>query len=125
MLTADLTQGMASQALASQAMAAQSLAAQEVSGQTGQTGTAGSGKPIDMVAAKKAAQSFEAVFLSQMFGHMFEGVGKNTLFGGGAGEEMFRPMLLDEYGKLVAKKGGIGIADAVMRTLISQQENTK
>ncbi len=122
MMTADPTQGMASQALASRAMASEALAAQEISGQTG--GASGSGKPIDLVAAKKAAQSFEAVFLSQMFGHMFDGVGKDSLFGGGQGEEMFRPMLLDEYGKLVAKKGGVGIADAVMRTLISQQEKT-
>lgn len=121
MMTSDPTQGMATQALASRAMASQALAAQEVSGQSG---TSGSGKPVDLVAAKKAAQSFEAVFLSQMFGHMFDGVGKDTLFGGGQGEEMFRPMMLDEYGKLVAQKGGVGIADAVMRTLISQQEKT-
>ncbi len=118
--TTDPTQGLAAQALASRAMASQALAAQEVSGQS----ATHSGKPIDMVAAKKAAQSFEAVFISQMFGHMFEGVGKDTLFGGGQGEEMFRPMMLDEYGKLVAQKGGIGIADAVLRTLISQQEKT-
>lgn len=81
------------------------------------------GKPIDMAAAKKAAQSFEAVFLSQMFGHMFEGVGKSdSLFGGGSGEEMFRPMLIDEYSKQIVKRGGVGIADAVMHALISQQE---
>jgi Rod binding domain-containing protein len=113
------TQGMASQAIASRAMAAQAYAAQSLAGQTG---SATASKPIDMVAAKKAAQSFEAVFLSQMFGHMFEGVGKDSLFGGGSGEEMFRPMLLDEYGKIVAKRGGIGIADTVLRTMISQQE---
>ena len=117
-MLSDPTQGMASQALSSRAMTSQDLAAQTLTGQT-------SGKAIDMVASKKAAQSFEAMFMSQMFGHMFEGVGKDTLFGGGAGEEMFRPMLFDEYGKLVAKKGGIGIADSVMRTLISQQENAQ
>lgn len=117
----DPTQGMAGQAMASRAMNAQALAAQEVSGQE----TAVSGKPIDMAATKKAAQSFEAVFLSQMMGHMFEGVGKDSLFGGGAGEEMFRPMLFDEYGKLMAQKGGIGIADTVMRTLIKQQEKSR
>ncbi|PKU25965.1 rod-binding protein [Telmatospirillum siberiense] len=124
MLT-DPTQGMASQALATRAMNAQALAAQEVSDQSGATTGSSSHAPIDMVAAKKAAQSFESVFLSQMLGHMFEGVGKNTLFGGGAGEDMFKPMLLDEYGKLMAQKGGIGIADAVMRTLIKQQEKTQ
>ncbi|MTJ83917.1 MAG: hypothetical protein F8N37_23265 [Telmatospirillum sp.] len=71
---------------------------------------------------RKAAQSFEAMFLTQMFTHMFDGVGKDSLFGGGAGEEMFRPMLLEEYGKAAASRGGLGIADAVMHTLIQQQE---
>ncbi len=82
------------------------------------------GKSGDMQATKKAAQSFEAVFLSQMFGQMFEGIGKDKMFGGGPGEEMFRSLLIDEYGKSVAKRGGVGIADAVMRSLISQQEKT-
>ena len=82
------------------------------------------GKGADLAASKKAAQGFEAVFLSQMFGQMFQGVGKDGMFGGGAGEEMFRSLLVDEYGKLVAKRGGVGIADAVMRSLISQQEKT-
>jgi Rod binding domain-containing protein len=117
MSMSDPTQDMATQAVASRSAASQALAAQAITTQ--------SGKPVDLVAAKKAGQSFEAMFLSQMFGHMFEGVGKDGMFGGGAGEEMFRPMLLEEYGKIVAKKGGIGIADAVMKTLISQQEKTQ
>ena len=79
----------------------------------------------DRAAAKAAAQNFEAVFVSQMFGQMFQNVGTNSLFGGGHGEEMFRSMLIDEYGKLVAKRGGLGISDAVMRTLVSQQEKSQ
>jgi Rod binding domain-containing protein len=74
------------------------------------------------VAARKAAQDFEAVFVSQMFQQMFAGIKADGLFGGGHGEDMFRSLLLDEYGKQVAKHGGLGISDAVMRTLISQQE---
>jgi peptidoglycan hydrolase FlgJ len=83
------------------------------------------GNTGNLQAAKKSAQQFEAVFLSQMFGQMFQGVGTDSLFGGGHGEEMFRSMLIDEYGKQVAKRGGVGIADAVLRTLISQQEKTR
>lgn len=82
------------------------------------------GNSADRETMKKSAQQFEAVFLSQMFGQMFEGVGTDSLFGGGHGEEMFRSMLVDEYGKLVAKRGGVGIADAVLRTLVHQQEKT-
>ncbi len=81
-------------------------------------------KGTDLAATRKAAQDFEAVFLSQMFGQMFQGVATDTMFGGGAAEEMFRPLLIDEYGKQLAKRGGVGIADAVMRSLITQQEKT-
>jgi Rod binding domain-containing protein len=80
------------------------------------------GSTNDPTALKTAAQNFESVFLSQMFSQMFKDVGTDTVFGGGQGEEMFRSLLLDEYAKQVAKRGGLGIGDAVMRTLISQQE---
>lgn len=82
----------------------------------------GLGPQMDMASAKKAAQGFEAVFLSQMFGQMFQGLGPDKMFGGGQGEEMFRSMLLDEYSKSIVKRGGVGIADSVMHSLISQQE---
>ncbi len=84
--------------------------------------TASSGMPANLDGIKKVAQNFESVFLSQMFGEMFKGVGSDSLFGGGQGEEMFRSLLIDEYGKSVVKRGGLGITDAVMRTLIRQQE---
>jgi Rod binding domain-containing protein len=60
-----------------------------------------------------------------MLSEMFAGIKTDGLFGGGQGEEMFRSLLLDEYGKQIAKHGGLGIGDAVMRTLVSAQEKTK
>jgi Rod binding domain-containing protein len=72
----------------------------------------------DMAGIKKAAQNFESVFISQMF----KGIGGDSLFGGGHGEEMFRSLLVDEYSKQVVKRGGLGLTDTVMRALISQQE---
>jgi Rod binding domain-containing protein len=81
-------------------------------------------KTTDLSAARKAAQDFEAVFVSQMLGQMFAGVKTDGLFGGGHGEEMFRTMLFDEYGKQIAKHGGFGIADAVLRQLVAVQEKT-
>ncbi len=94
-------------------------------------GTAGAGAGArggatgDPNALKATAQSFESVFLSQMFSQMFQDVGTDSLFGGGHGEEMFRSLMLDEYAKQVAKKGGLGIADSVMRQLIRQQEKER
>ena len=73
-------------------------------------------------ATRETAEDFEAFFLAQMFSQMFEGIDTDPVFGGGPGETMFRSLMVQEYGKTVAQNGGIGIADAVMRELISLQE---
>ena len=70
----------------------------------------------------KAAQQFAGMFMSQMFSHMFEGVGQDKMFGGGQGEEMFRSVLVDEYGKAAAKSPSLGITNNIMHALIAQQE---
>lgn len=70
----------------------------------------------------KAAQEFEAVFLSQMLAPMFESLETNGLFGGGSGERMYRGMLVEEYGKALSRSGGVGIAETVARQLIASQE---
>lgn len=69
-----------------------------------------------------AAKDFEAVFLSEMFSHMFEGIEPNPMFGGGSGEKMFRSMMIQEYGKNMAKHGGIGISDQLQKMMIQMQE---
>jgi peptidoglycan hydrolase FlgJ len=76
----------------------------------------------DPVAAKRTAQEFEGVFLSQFLGQMFDGISADGPFGGGEGEMMFRSLMLDEYGKQIAAQGGIGLADAVTRELLKTQE---
>jgi len=73
---------------------------------------------------RKSAEQFTAMFMSQMFGHMFEGISTDSMFGGGQGEEMFRSVLVDEYGKAAAKNGGMGLTDKIMHALIAQQEVT-
>ena len=60
--------------------------------------------------AAAAAQEFEAFFISQMLSAMFSGVKTPAPFGGGAGEDAFKGMLMDEYGKLLSRTGGIGLA---------------
>jgi Rod binding domain-containing protein len=69
-----------------------------------------------------AAEKFEGMFLSQMFQYMFEGVDADPMFGGGSAEKMYRSLMIDEYGKQVAAKGGLGIADHVYDTLLAAQE---
>lgn len=70
----------------------------------------------------EAAQEFEAVFLSEMMKPMFEGIETAAPFGGGKGEEIFQSFLVQEYGKIMAQTGKIGIADHVQQELINLQE---
>jgi Rod binding domain-containing protein len=76
----------------------------------------------DVTKARAAAQDFEAFFLSQVFEEMFAGVEPDSMFGGGQGETVFRSLMLQEYGKAVAQRGGIGIADAVQKEILKLQE---
>ncbi len=76
---------------------------------------------LDASAAKKSAKEFEAVFISQFMGSMFEGLSTDGPFGGGQGEGMFRSLMMDQYGKAIADRGGFGLSGAVMRSLLSHQ----
>jgi Rod binding domain-containing protein len=77
--------------------------------------------PEKMEELDNTAKEFEAVFLSQMFAQMFNGLEVDPVFGGGKGEEVFRSMMVEEYGKRIADQGGIGIAEHVKAKLIDIQ----
>ncbi|MBL4747365.1 MAG: rod-binding protein [Magnetovibrio sp.] len=79
-------------------------------------------KAASLAKMRETAQDFEAVFLSQMLKPMFDGVKSDSMFGGGKAEDMWRTQMVDEYGKSIAKSGGIGIAGAVMREMLKLQE---
>lgn len=94
-----------------------------------QASRAGQGQAIRTLAAQKdsgkideAAREFEAVFIAEMMKPMFEGISTDGMFGGGKGEEIFRGMLLQEYGKILAQTGGIGISAPVREEMIRMQE---
>ncbi len=72
--------------------------------------------------ARSAAQEFEAVFVSQMLEHMMAGLSTDGLFGGGSAERTFRSLLVNEYGRNIARAGGIGIADRLMADILRMQE---
>lgn len=73
---------------------------------------------------EKAAQEFEAVFLSQMMEHLFADVDLSPGHDG-PGEDIYKSLLVDEYGKLMSRSGGVGIADHVKRELIRVQESAQ
>ena len=62
----------------------------------------------DRTKIREAAREFEAVFLSQFLSAMWEGIEVDPTLGGGHGEEVFRSMLLNEYGRNMARAGGLG-----------------
>ena len=73
-----------------------------------------------------AAQDFEAVYLTEMLRPMFEETNKpDPMFGGGKGEEIFNGMMLDEYGKIMARAGGVGIAHYVRSEMIKIQQEAQ
>jgi len=70
----------------------------------------------------KVAEDFEAMFVSQMLTPMFAGLDAEGEFDGGSAELSYRGMLVNEYGKSIAKAGGIGLAGPVKAELIRMQE---
>jgi len=80
-------------------------------------------KTADPKEADRVSRDFEAMFLSSMMQPMFETLkpGKG-LFGGGNAEATFQAMLVDEYGKVMAKAGGVGIAAMVRQQILQTQE---
>jgi Rod binding domain-containing protein len=76
----------------------------------------------NIAAIGKTAKEFESVFISQFLGSMFAGVSTDGPMGGGSGEEMFRSLMINEYGKSIEQRGGFGLAAAVQRQLLKHQE---
>lgn len=81
------------------------------------------GNNLSKSQVRQAAEDFEAMFITEMLKPMFETNGEvDPMFGGSHGEEMFKSLMLDEYGKNVAANGGIGIADSIEAQMLKYQE---
>lgn len=65
---------------------------------------------------RETAEAFEASFLADVLANS----GINAMpdsFGGGAGEDAFSSLLTREYGRLLAERGGVGLAEQVFDLL--------
>lgn len=102
-----------------------SLLSQATDALTGgrQSSLAGQGKVngLSEDQAKKTAAEFESFFLGQMLEYMNTDIDGQGLFGGGHAEDVWRSMLNQEYGKEIAKSSSLGVADAVMRSMLQAQ----
>ncbi|MEO0914184.1 MAG: rod-binding protein [Pseudomonadota bacterium] len=73
----------------------------------------------DALAGK--AKELEAAFLSEML--KAAGVGKPLeSFGGGAGEDAFAGFLVREYATMMADRGGIGLAESIVKALSAESK---
>ncbi len=71
----------------------------------------------------KSAHSFESMAISQLLQPMFDTVKTaGGLFGGGPGEEAWKPMLVQEFAKQIAGHGGLGLAKPVYDAMLRMQE---
>ena len=84
-------------------------------------GGAGPAEPRATPAMRQAAEEFEGVFLAQVLRGLTAGLTGPGLLGNGE-DDPFAAMLQDEYGKLISRSGGVGVADAVLRELLKGQE---
>jgi Rod binding domain-containing protein len=79
-------------------------------------------KGMDPQKAEAAAHDFESLFISQMVEQMLgESIGSDA-FGSEDSDEVYKGLMVQEYGKMITQSGGIGIADYVKRELLKQQE---
>ena len=66
---------------------------------------------------RAAAEEFEAVMLNLMVKEMRKNVPDSPIFGKDTGREIFNEMLDDQYVRLMTQRGGIGLADMLVRQL--------
>jgi Rod binding domain-containing protein len=82
------------------------------------------GVPADPAKVAKAAQDFEAMAIGELLKPMFDTVDTaNSFFGGGAGEEAWKPMLVQEIARQIAAHGGLGLAGPVYDAMLRMQES--
>jgi flagellar protein FlgJ len=74
----------------------------------------------------KAAEDFTAVAIGEMLKPMFNTADTSkSLFGGGEGEQAWRPMMIDEIAKAIAHQGGLGLSGPVAQAMLQMQEKAK
>ncbi|MDR3537442.1 MAG: rod-binding protein [Acetobacteraceae bacterium] len=86
----------------------------------------GVGTPAGSDPAKlmQTARNFEAMAIGQLLQPMFDTVDTaHGLFGGGAGEEAWKPMMVTELAKQIEGHGGLGLAAPIYAAMLRMQED--
>lgn len=69
----------------------------------------------------EVSEALEANFLAEMLKHSGLNQTKGA-FSGGPGEEAFASLLNQEFADALAKKGGIGLAETIFRSLTAHEQ---
>ena len=80
------------------------------------------GKSMSMDQIDKTSQDFESMFVGQMLDQMFGETEGDDMFGDSDTSDVYRGMMVDQFGKEIAQAGGIGIAAYVKQELLKLQE---
>ncbi len=82
--------------------------------------------PANAQKLHQAAEDFAAVALGEMLSPMFDTVDTaDGMFGGSAGEAAFKPMLVAEMGKQIARSGGLGLVEPIYQQMLRMQEGRR
>ncbi len=75
--------------------------------------------------ARSAAEKFEAFFLRTILEDLIPEPQEDAFGGGSNAEKIWTSQLHEQYAEILAKRGGIGIADLVYRQLLTLQQTTQ
>ena len=70
-----------------------------------------------------AAERLEASFLAEMFKASGVGEPRKTM-GGGAGEDHFSSLLVQEYANATVAGGGIGLAESIYQAMVERGQTS-
>ena len=71
---------------------------------------------------KEVAVALEASFLAEMLKYAGHGESRSS-FGGGEGEDAFAGLLVREQAALMAKSGGVGLAEQIIDSMVRREKN--
>jgi peptidoglycan hydrolase FlgJ len=74
-------------------------------------------KAVERERLKAAAKEFEGLMLEMMVKEMRKNVPDSPIFGRDSGRAIFNEMLDSQYVRLMVDRGGLGLADMLVRQL--------
>ncbi len=82
---------------------------------------AASNRTTENRSLEDVAQQFESLFVQQLLTVMRSGLGEDGLFEGNTGQDMYASMMDQALAQALAQRGGIGLADPILKSLQDMQ----